>query len=44
VRIKLRTADLDDLTSIYAIRQDSILGVPSEASLNDSPDGATKPT
>jgi hypothetical protein len=37
VRIKLRTAGLDDLTSIYAIRRDSILGVPSEASLSDSP-------
>jgi GNAT superfamily N-acetyltransferase len=34
VRIKLRTAGLDDLTSIYAIRRDSILGVPSEASLS----------
>jgi GNAT superfamily N-acetyltransferase len=38
VRIKLRTAGLDDLTSIYAIRRDSILGVPSEASLSDSPE------
>ena len=38
MRIKLRTAGLDDLTSIYAIRRDSILGVPSEASLNDSPE------
>jgi GNAT superfamily N-acetyltransferase len=35
VRVKLRTASLDDLTSIYAIRRDSILGVPSEASLSD---------
>jgi GNAT superfamily N-acetyltransferase len=35
VRIKLRTAGLDDLTSIYAIRRDSILGVLSEASLSD---------
>jgi hypothetical protein len=35
VRIKLRTAGLDDLTSIYAIRRDAILGVPSEASLSD---------
>lgn len=35
MRIKLRTAGLDDLTSIYAIRRDSILGVPSEASLSD---------
>jgi hypothetical protein len=31
VKIKLRTAGLDDLTSIYGIRRDSILGVPSEA-------------
>jgi hypothetical protein len=38
VRIKLRTAGLDDLTSIYAIRRDAILGVPSEASLGDSPE------
>ena len=35
MRIKLRTAGLDDLTSIYAIRRDSILGVPSKASLID---------
>ena len=33
--IKLRTAGLDDLATIYAIRRDAILGVPSEASLND---------
>jgi GNAT superfamily N-acetyltransferase len=38
VRIKLRTAGLDDIASIYAIRRDSILGVPSEASLSDSPE------
>jgi GNAT superfamily N-acetyltransferase len=38
VRIKLRTAGLDDLISIYAIRRDSILGVLSEASLSDSPE------
>jgi GNAT superfamily N-acetyltransferase len=38
VRIKLRTAGLDDITSIYAIRRDSILGVLSEASLSDSPE------
>ena len=38
MRIKLRTAGLDDLTSIYSIRRDSILGVPSEASLSDSPE------
>jgi GNAT superfamily N-acetyltransferase len=35
VRIKLRTAGLDNLTSMYAIRRESILGVPSEASLSD---------
>jgi ribosomal protein S18 acetylase RimI-like enzyme len=38
VSIKLRTAGLDDLATIYAIRRDAILGVPSEASLNDSPE------
>jgi GNAT superfamily N-acetyltransferase len=35
VSIKLRTAGLDDLATIYAIRRDAILGVPSEASLDD---------
>jgi GNAT superfamily N-acetyltransferase len=38
VSIKLRTAGLDDLATIYAIRRDAILGVPSEASLDDSPE------
>ena len=32
--IKLRTADLDDLGIIYAIRRDAILGVPPETGLS----------
>jgi GNAT superfamily N-acetyltransferase len=35
MRITLRTARLDDLSSIHAIRRDAILGVPSEAGLRD---------
>ena len=33
--IKLRTAHLDDLGIIHAIRRDAILGVPSETGLSD---------
>ena len=33
--IKLRTASLDDLGIIHAIRRDAILGVPSETGLSD---------
>jgi len=35
VSIKLRTASLDDLGIIHAIRRDAILGVPSETGLSD---------
>ena len=33
--IKLRTASLDDLGIIHAIRRDAILGVPPETGLRD---------
>ena len=35
VRINLRTAGLDDLGIIHAIRRDAILGVPSETDRSD---------
>jgi hypothetical protein len=35
VSIKLRTASLDDLVIIHAIRRDAILGIPSETGLSD---------